>query len=117
MSYFDLSPKKKEEANTIIQKGKTKILYSNWYGDGEYQYRHVILPKEFVPLLPGRLMTPNECKELGVCQSRGWEHYMFHKPEPHILLFRRDSEIGKGMEAQGNFKSQKPKEEEKQPLQ
>ena len=22
-------------------------------------------------------------------QSRGWEHYAVHKPEPHILLFRR----------------------------
>lgn len=22
-------------------------------------------------------------------QSRGWEHYALHRPEPHILLFRR----------------------------
>ena len=26
---------------------------------------------------------------MGVQQSRGWEHYAVHKPEPHILLFRR----------------------------
>jgi cyclin-dependent kinase regulatory subunit CKS1 len=26
---------------------------------------------------------------MGVQQSRGWEHYACHKPEPHILLFRR----------------------------
>ena len=24
-----------------------------------------------------------------VTQSRGWAHYEVHKPEPHILLFRR----------------------------
>ena len=22
-------------------------------------------------------------------QSRGWVHYAIHRPEPHILLFRR----------------------------
>ncbi len=26
---------------------------------------------------------------MGVQQSRGWEHYACHRPEPHILLFRR----------------------------
>jgi hypothetical protein len=30
-----------------------------------------------------------EWRRLGVQQSRGWEHYAFHRPEPHILLFRR----------------------------
>jgi cyclin-dependent kinase regulatory subunit CKS1 len=25
-----------------------------------------------------------------VQQSRGWVHYEFHRPEPHILLFRRE---------------------------
>jgi cyclin-dependent kinase regulatory subunit CKS1 len=29
-----------------------------------------------------------------VQQSRGWVHYAMHKPEPHILLFRRPVEIG-----------------------
>jgi cyclin-dependent kinase regulatory subunit CKS1 len=23
-------------------------------------------------------------------QSRGWVHYEIHKPEPHIILFRRE---------------------------
>merc|ERR1712130_148020 len=27
--------------------------------------------------------------DLGVTQSRGWIHYEIHKPEPHILMFRR----------------------------
>lgn len=26
---------------------------------------------------------------MGVQQSRGWVHYELHRPEPHILLFRR----------------------------
>lgn len=34
-------------------------------------------------------MTEMEWRALGVQQSRGWEHYALHRPEPHILLFRR----------------------------
>jgi cyclin-dependent kinase regulatory subunit CKS1 len=30
-----------------------------------------------------------EWRALGVQQSRGWVHYELHRPEPHILLFRR----------------------------
>lgn len=30
----------------------------------------------------------NEWRGLGVQQSRGWEHYAIHRPEPHIMLFR-----------------------------
>lgn len=30
-----------------------------------------------------------EWRNLGIQQSRGWVHYEVHKPEPHILLFRR----------------------------
>ena len=30
-----------------------------------------------------------EWRGIGVQQSRGWEHYACHRPEPHILLFRR----------------------------
>jgi cyclin-dependent kinase regulatory subunit CKS1 len=36
-----------------------------------------------------KLMSEEEWRALGVQQSRGWEHYMIHRPEPHILLFRR----------------------------
>eukprot|EP00638_Chattonella_subsalsa_P002551 CAMPEP_0117762312 /NCGR_PEP_ID=MMETSP0947-20121206/17853_1 /TAXON_ID=44440 /ORGANISM="Chattonella subsalsa, Strain CCMP2191" /LENGTH=87 /DNA_ID=CAMNT_0005583575 /DNA_START=131 /DNA_END=394 /DNA_ORIENTATION=- len=35
------------------------------------------------------LMDEHEWRGLGVQQSRGWEHYAIHRPEPHILLFRR----------------------------
>ena len=34
-------------------------------------------------------MTEQEWRALGIQQSRGWTHYEMHKPEPHILLFRR----------------------------
>ncbi len=37
----------------------------------------------------GRTMTEMEWRGIGVQQSRGWEHYAYHRPEPHILLFRR----------------------------
>lgn len=41
---------------------------------------HVILPKEMVKTLPKtRLLTETEWRSLGVQQSRGWEHYAWHK--------------------------------------
>ena len=49
----------------------------------------MILPKELQKTLPERLLTEQEWRQLGVQQSRGWVHYAIHKPEPHILLFRR----------------------------
>lgn len=67
------------------------IEYSQKYADDEYEYRHVILPKDMAKRLPKplRLMTEVEWRGIGVQQSRGWVHYEIHKPEPHILLFRR----------------------------
>ena len=54
------------------------------------EYRHVILPKDLAKSLPrGRLLTESQWRQIGVQQSRGWEHYAVHVPEPHILLFRR----------------------------
>lgn len=51
---------------------------------------HVILPKEIAKLIPkNKLLSEAEWRAYGVQQSRGWEHYAIHKPEPHILLFRR----------------------------
>lgn len=34
-------------------------------------------------------MTQSEWRGLGVQQSRGWVHYAIHRPEPHIMLYRR----------------------------
>ncbi|CAD6997762.1 unnamed protein product [Ceratitis capitata] len=66
------------------------IYYSDKYYDEKFEYRHVVLPKELVKLVPKtHLMSEAEWRSIGVQQSRGWIHYMVHKPEPHILLFRR----------------------------
>ena len=57
---------------------------------------HVFLPKRLVDKMPRnekgelRLMSEDEWRDLGVTQSHGWEHYLVHTPEPHILLFRRE---------------------------
>eukprot|EP01066_Platyproteum_vivax_P020099 Platyproteum_vivax@DN7905_c0_g1_i1.p1 len=76
------------------------IEYSEKYQDDHYEYRHVILPKPVYkqmqkqygignPSCPRRLLSEDEWRSLGVQQSRGWQHYETHRPEPHILLFRR----------------------------
>lgn len=67
-----------------------QIKYSEKYLDSEFEYRHVILPPEISKLLPhDRLLSEIEWRKLGIQQSRGWVHYCIHKPEPHILLFKR----------------------------
>ena len=74
---------------------QSQILYSDKYYDSEYEYRHVILPLELAKRVPkDRLMTEPEWRALGVQQSQGWCHYDIHKPEPHILLFRRKRQTG-----------------------
>ncbi|XP_026468293.1 cyclin-dependent kinases regulatory subunit-like [Ctenocephalides felis] len=67
-----------------------QIQYSEKYMDEQYEYRHVILPKDLVRHVPKtHLMSETEWRNLGVQQSPGWVHYMMHNPEPHVLLFRR----------------------------
>ncbi|CDK26931.1 unnamed protein product [Kuraishia capsulata CBS 1993] len=75
------------------------IHYSVRYSTDEYEYRHVMLPKQMLKYLPKdyfnketgtlRLLAEEEWRSLGVMQSLGWVHYETHTPEPHILLFRR----------------------------
>jgi cyclin-dependent kinase regulatory subunit CKS1 len=61
--------------------------------DGQYEYRHVVLPKLVFDRIKAmnskRLFNELEWRDLGVQQSRGWVHYTWHRPEPHILMFRR----------------------------
>ena len=67
-----------------------QIEYSEKYQDAKFEYRHVILPKDVAKGLPkNRVLAESEWRGIGVQQSRGWEHYANHRPEPHILLFRR----------------------------
>ncbi|KAJ1993035.1 hypothetical protein GGI26_002881 [Coemansia sp. RSA 1358] len=77
-----------------IAKYAQDIYYSERYSDDdyEYEYRHVSLPeglRKYLPQ-PPRLMKEDEWRGLGVQQSPGWEHYMVHEPEPHVLLFKRE---------------------------
>jgi cyclin-dependent kinase regulatory subunit CKS1 len=71
-------------------------MYSDKYTDDYYEYRHVILTramaveaKIIMNRHPDGLMSEVEWRSIGVQQSRGWVHYMQHKPELHVLLFRR----------------------------
>lgn len=78
-----------------------EIYYSDKYFDEEFEYRHVMLPKELSKLVPkDHLMSETEWRSIGVQQSRGWQHYLIHEPEPHILLFRRPVNFGQGLTAQ-----------------
>jgi len=66
------------------------VYYSERYSDDESEYRHVIVTKELSKKFPkDRLMTEEEWRRYGIQQSQGWVHYMLHKPEPHILMFKR----------------------------
>ena len=67
-----------------------EIEYSEKYKDEIYEYRHVLLPKVlYKQISKCKLLSESEWRAIGVQQSRGWVHYDIHRPEPHILLFRR----------------------------
>ncbi len=72
------------------------IEYSAKYSDDAHEYRHVTLPvwrgRTFDQ---SRLLTEHEWRSVGVGFSCvGWSHYMWHRPEPHVLLFRRPRQDG-----------------------
>eukprot|EP01059_Diplonema_ambulator_P027385 TRINITY_DN453_c0_g3_i1.p1 TRINITY_DN453_c0_g3~~TRINITY_DN453_c0_g3_i1.p1 ORF type:complete len:135 (+),score=34.56 TRINITY_DN453_c0_g3_i1:58-405(+) len=84
-----LESTKNPKAQTLITSCRDRIRYSDKYSDDAYEYRHVILPKELKRLVPNRIMTESEWRSLGVQQSLGWDQYMVHAPEMHVLCFRR----------------------------
>jgi cyclin-dependent kinase regulatory subunit CKS1 len=92
--------------NGMENSQQIRITYSDRYADDQYEFRHVILPETISKIIPKtHLLTETEWRNIGIQQSPGWVHYMFHKPEPHILLFRRDksnpipSDFGRHAEA------------------
>ncbi|KAJ2341934.1 hypothetical protein GGH91_003689 [Coemansia sp. RSA 2671] len=89
----DTRPKLTFEEQRIIDISKYAgdIYYSERYSDDEFEYRHVSMPDGLRKYLPDppRIMEEVEWRFLGVQQSAGWEHYMVHVPEPHVLLFKR----------------------------
>ena len=66
-----------------------EFQYSEHYCDDEYEYRHVIVPSSKRTSIPHGFMSEPEWREFGLQMSSGWVHYARHKPEPHVLLFRR----------------------------
>ncbi|KAG0053480.1 hypothetical protein BGZ83_001024 [Gryganskiella cystojenkinii] len=81
-----------EQRAKDIAKNQEHITYSARYYDDHFEYRHVSLPKVIARYVPNELMTEEEWRSLGVKQSQGWEHYMIHAPEPHVLLFKREKD-------------------------
>ncbi|KAG0317419.1 hypothetical protein BGZ99_006309 [Dissophora globulifera] len=73
----DKARQRAEQRAKDIAKNQENIFYS-----ARYYARHV----------PTELMTEEEWRSLGVKQSQGWEHYMIHLPEPHVLLFKREKD-------------------------
>jgi len=80
------------------------IHYSDRYSDDHYEYRHVMLPKGMLKMIPKdyfdsetgalKILQEDEWRGLGITQSLGWQHYEIHVPEPHILLFKRPKNFG-----------------------
>jgi cyclin-dependent kinase regulatory subunit CKS1 len=67
-----------------------EIEHSEKYQDEVYEYKHVILTKEaFMSMQKDKLLSETEWRAMGINQTKGWIHFTIHKPEPHILLFRR----------------------------
>lgn len=67
----------------------TIVIYSDRYSDDFFEYRHVILPKQVLRLLPRsyfeaddsgvlRILSENEWRGMGITQSLGWEMYATH---------------------------------------
>ncbi|KAJ3120817.1 hypothetical protein HK098_004215 [Nowakowskiella sp. JEL0407] len=74
-----------------IKENEHDIYYSQRYYDDNYEYRHVSLPKLIARWIPqNTLLSEHEWRSYGIKQSQGWVHYMLHRPEPHILIFRRE---------------------------
>jgi len=93
-----------QEAARKLEEYIEKIHYSDRYTDDHYEYRHVILPKQLLKMVPKsffnpdetgtlRLLSEAEWRGIGITQSPGWEHYEVHAPEPHVLLFRRPKDF------------------------
>lgn len=88
-----------EDQRKALEPFLDNIHYSQRYSDDHYEYRHVLLPKQMLKLIPDqyldqskktlKLLWEDEWRSMGITQSLGWEHYEVHEPEPHILLFKR----------------------------
>jgi hypothetical protein len=65
----------------------------------------VILPKELVKLVPEtHLMAEAEWRDIGVPQSPSWIHYMHHRPEPNIKMYKYTTNRCLLMEDEAGYK-------------
>ncbi|WWC91029.1 uncharacterized protein L201_005969 [Kwoniella dendrophila CBS 6074] len=87
MSKYQQKPYTAEEKRKAIEAYSEKIQYSPRYSNEDWEYRHVIIPKQLVRYVPPGVCPEDVWRGLGIRQSPGWEMYMRH--EPHVLLFRR----------------------------
>lgn len=63
----------------------TSLNYTTFHLLTPSKYRHVILPKSIARTLKkDTLMSEEEWRGIGVQQSRGWIHYMVHRPGEHL---------------------------------
>jgi len=103
-----------------LQEYIEKIHYSDRYSDDHFEYRHVILPKQLLQMIPKeyfnpdksgtlRLLAEAEWRGIGITQSLGWEHYEVHAPEPHVLLFRRAKDFVAPTHMTSRFKDSRRK--------
>jgi cyclin-dependent kinase regulatory subunit CKS1 len=78
-----------------------RIHYSDRYTDDEYEYRHVILPKQLLKMVPKQFFNPDdtgtlrllaepEWRAIGITQSLGWEHYEVHGESPTNICAQSD---------------------------
>ncbi|CAK7218029.1 endoplasmic oxidoreductin-1 [Sporothrix curviconia] len=106
MEKLGINPKRRNARPIPLSDSERKLLepyldnihYSQRYSDDEYEYRHVLLPKQMLKLISDqyldhekktlKLLWEDEWRSMGITQSLGWEHYEVHEPEPHILLFK-----------------------------
>ena len=60
------------ESRASLAMSKKDIYYSDKYTDDNFEYRHVMLPKDLAKLVPKtHLMSEAEWRNLGVQQSLG----------------------------------------------
>ena len=72
-------------------KNSSNLTYSSLYSDSKYDYVHVTLGDAlFAKITPYQLFNESEWSALGIQLSNQWKHYTYFKPEPHILLFRKE---------------------------
>jgi cyclin-dependent kinase regulatory subunit CKS1 len=69
-----------EKLKETIRKYVDKIHYSDRYSDDEFEYRHVMLPRDYYNnYIPdgfkNRLLSEDEWRKIGIQQSPGW--YLF----------------------------------------